>query len=256
MGALGSDLFGDSTSGYTGVTTFTATDVSVPGNNGLAVAVGRSFHVSPRAGLGCPGLFADWDLEIPHLQGIFPLKSGNGIGWQVTTYQQPDARCSVSGAGNAMPPDAIASQGGIFTADEYWHGNSLYVPGQGSQEMLVVTPENGNRPTDGTATHWLTQSQWMFPACRAQPTAYPAKRSWARAPDGTRYWFNWLAKRPATTLHKSADSAPLGIAAPDEPTSASASRVEITPPIATDAFLGREEVWILPHGSKTASATG
>lgn len=65
---LGADLFGDQVGLYAGDTTFSTTDVSVPGNNALAVAVGRRFRVESRDSyerskwLGRDGMFADWDL--------------------------------------------------------------------------------------------------------------------------------------------------------------------------------------------------
>jgi hypothetical protein len=84
IGALGPDLFGDQTNFYTGATTFVATDVSLPGNNALPVAIGRRLEVASREPNVAPGdgMFGDWDLDIPHLQGVFPESKG----WQVENY--------------------------------------------------------------------------------------------------------------------------------------------------------------------------
>jgi hypothetical protein len=41
ISAIGTDLFGDNVNLYNGSLTFTQTDVSLPGNNALAVMVGR-----------------------------------------------------------------------------------------------------------------------------------------------------------------------------------------------------------------------
>lgn len=73
VGALGSDLFGDQTNFYTGATTFTATDVSIPGNNSLPVSIGRRLVVASRDIEVDPGdgMFADWDLDIPISAGSF-----------------------------------------------------------------------------------------------------------------------------------------------------------------------------------------
>src|SRR5262245_13403472 len=42
VGALGANLLGDQVNFYNNTLSFSATDVSVPGNNGLAVAITRS----------------------------------------------------------------------------------------------------------------------------------------------------------------------------------------------------------------------
>jgi len=49
VGVLGPALFGDETNLYTGATTFTATDVSLPGNDALPVSIGRRFIVRSRS---------------------------------------------------------------------------------------------------------------------------------------------------------------------------------------------------------------
>lgn len=66
---LGADLFGDKVNLYTGSLEFIQTDVSIPGNNILPVSVGRRLVTGADAINGA--LFGRWDLEIPHLHGIF-----------------------------------------------------------------------------------------------------------------------------------------------------------------------------------------
>src|SRR4249919_1044873 len=82
---LGADLAGDQTSVYTGSTEFVATDVSVSGNDGLSVAVGRRYpvekdHMSAQdyTGYDVPLLraFGDWDMDIPYLSGVFSEQNG------------------------------------------------------------------------------------------------------------------------------------------------------------------------------------
>ena len=77
VGTLGADLFGDKINLYTGTVEFIQTDVSLPGNNALQVSVGR------RLATGGEGLsdrtdaaFGDWELEIPHLHGVFATSTG------------------------------------------------------------------------------------------------------------------------------------------------------------------------------------
>ncbi len=60
LASMGPDLFGDAVDLYTGSLSFSATDVSIPGNSGLAVAVGRSYTVTDRKGYWLRDLpFAD-----------------------------------------------------------------------------------------------------------------------------------------------------------------------------------------------------
>ncbi|MCK9386749.1 MAG: hypothetical protein M0Q15_19230, partial [Nevskia sp.] len=49
LGPLGPNLFGDTVNMSTGEVTFATTDVSLPGNNGLAVALGRRWTVTGRS---------------------------------------------------------------------------------------------------------------------------------------------------------------------------------------------------------------
>jgi hypothetical protein len=54
---LGPGLLGESIDYYTGQTDFVTKDVSLPGNNGLPVALGRRYHVANRAGGPIQGAF-------------------------------------------------------------------------------------------------------------------------------------------------------------------------------------------------------
>jgi hypothetical protein len=54
---------------YTGSLEFIQTDVSLPGNSALPVSVGRRLIVGDFP--VDKALFGRWDLEIPHLHGIF-----------------------------------------------------------------------------------------------------------------------------------------------------------------------------------------
>ncbi len=88
VGALGTDLFGDETSFYTGTTEFTATDVSLPGKGLIPVSIGRRYPVEDKVGIyGGVGtsapvyIFGDWQLDIPHLHGVFARQGSPQGGW-------------------------------------------------------------------------------------------------------------------------------------------------------------------------------
>lgn len=240
VGALGSDLFGDQTSLYTGATSFSITDVSLPGNNALPVAVGRRFEVKSRDGfersaiLNTDGMFADWDLEIPHLSGTF----ASSTGWQVDDYSAPNNRCSGQGLGE--PPIVEGTFYGLWYPSEYWSGYTFHQPGGGDQEMLVFgSLGNPNYPTDGNTYRWVTNDQWYFSCLPNTANGVPGEGFLAHAPDGTRYWFNWIVSRFGTTIvkEKGAASALRG---------ASNQLAVPMAPVGSKTSLTRAEVWILP----------
>src|SRR5688572_30760820 len=69
IATLGPDLFGDRASLYTGGLEFVQTDVSLPGNNALPVQIGRRLATGKSHFFN--GLFGEWDLDIPHVKGVF-----------------------------------------------------------------------------------------------------------------------------------------------------------------------------------------
>jgi len=206
--ALGPSLFGDNTGLSSGVTEFATTDVEVPGNTGLAVRIARRYRVdyrtAPLTGKAA-GLFNDWDLDIPHLHGTFAYTPGNATsGWQVSTPGQPNQRCSVDTNNplQAIPP-AVNGDGSLpyaFQGYQYWHDNSLYIPGQGDQTLMVISPGNTNRPSDGADYHWLTSNQWMVSCLATTANGIPGESFLVVSPDGTKYRFDWFAKVYAGSL--------------------------------------------------------
>ena len=76
---LGDALFGDATSYYDGSTSFTVTDVDLPGNNALPVNITRMHRASDPQGFPTAGMLGEWDLELPHVRGTFARTQG----WQV-----------------------------------------------------------------------------------------------------------------------------------------------------------------------------
>ncbi|GAB3101309.1 hypothetical protein GCM10027159_25770 [Lysobacter terrae] len=146
----------------------------------------------------------DWELDIPHLHGVFSTSKG----WQVST-STPDARCSVDSADPSLgqPPLVFGSDNMIgFQPYQYWYGNSLYVPGSGDQKMMVIAG-NAPRPSDGAQYRWITDGQWVM-SCLQSTANGTGEGFLATAPDGTKYTFNWFSKRPMPSLSVTAGSFP------------------------------------------------
>jgi len=212
---IGVDLFGDRVNLYNGGLEFVQNDFSIPGNSKLPVAISRRL-VTGGAGNGGMGLFAHWDLELPSISGTFSSK----FGWQTVDANgsATTARCSNFGA----PPNVYQNTSDIkYRPAEYWHGNLLYIPGGGGDEVLkrAVPTSNNNVPTDGIVTPLVTKGLWAIRCLNtlSSTTAGSLPNETgegflAISPDGTTYQFDWLVSRPAVALSK-----PVGAAAPPQP---------------------------------------
>lgn len=206
--ALDAGAFGERHNTYTGATEFVVTDVSVPGNNQLEVAVRRRL----RNELWKDNyLFADWELDFPRLEGIF-----SSAGWQVSTTGARDQRCSVNRQNfmQATPPTVTGTSIGsqpanfAFSSEEYWYGNSLHLPGEGDQRMLVLTPDNTSF-NHGTY-HWITRGNWVFSCLPNTANGKPGEAFLARSPNGQTYKFDWLVENAYKPIEKTAVPGGLG----------------------------------------------
>lgn len=188
-------LFGDKMDLYSQTLSFSASDVSIPGNNALPVAIGRklSFYDREkyRASVGAAiqnhdYAFADWDIDIPNVNGVF-----------ATTWH--DNRCS-----QATPPDVGSTS--TIDADEYWAGNHAELPGGG--EMLQADVDRAE-PTSGGPFLWVTEGDTYF-SCLSSIKNGTGEGFLAITKDGTKYWFDYLAQyfEPPykTPIASSADS--------------------------------------------------
>ncbi|MEO7326062.1 MAG: hypothetical protein ABIW82_14655, partial [Dokdonella sp.] len=219
VGALDTGLLGESVDYFTGQTDFVATDVSLPGNNALAVAVGRRYHVTNHAGGLLIGAFGDWDLDIPHVEGIV----ATSVGWTVagTTV---DARCTYFGA----PPSASTTTGTVSTsvpASEYSTGFAAVIPGSGRHELLLRAAATGAP----IGPHPVTTKELWAVSCiqrgdvAPQPGA-PDEGFVVTTPNGITYTFNQGWVRPYAPLTRPADTTTPGVV----------------------ATVAREQIWLLP----------
>lgn len=176
----GPELFGDSVNLYNGALSFSVTDIDLPGNSSLPVALIRSFSVGAYP-LGKPmdGAFGDWDIDLPRIEGIY------GSTWSSTRCSQP------------KPGTAIGGSAG-FSADEYWQGLQAQMPGGG--ELLVAdtaTPKPTNGKTYAFVTAGLTYVRCIDLPATSNATGEGFE---ALTADGTTYTFEHMAQTHETPL--------------------------------------------------------
>lgn len=196
IGALGPTLLGDQINIQNGALSFSVTDASLKGNNALPVAFGRTFKTNTvggamkgtlTSGNQMDGALGDWEIDLPHIGGVF----SQAAGWINSTNGKAAQRCSVANASEARPPNQSVGSS-YFTAEEYWHGTRISMPGRGAQALLVMNASSP-RPT-GSSAYWVTSD---FTSISCLPTILNGSGEGfiATTPDGTRYWFNWMAAR-------------------------------------------------------------
>jgi YD repeat-containing protein len=250
--SLGPDLFGDKVNLYSGGLEFAQTDISLPGNNSLRVAIGRRLVAGRYTFNKYP--FGHWQLDIPHLHGTFALGNvNNRQGW--TDPAGGVARCSNFGA----PAEAKGLQdASTWAALEFWQGNYMYVPGAGDQQLLRRVASNTAAPgamsingVNVAAYPVVTSAKWSV-GCLPSLANGSGEGFVAVSPDGTRYVFDWMVAYPAKTLSKKSP-APMALKTGILPQDLGSAKIvpdtdeqATTPRASTIPRLPLTEVWILP----------
>ncbi|UHQ22626.1 hypothetical protein LVB77_18565 [Lysobacter sp. 5GHs7-4] len=198
----GPTLFGDSVNLYTGATSFATTDVSIPGNFPIPVALGRRFAAATDA-RSRP--FGDWDWDVPYISGTFSSAEGWVLG-SFATNATANRCSSPTSVESARPPavkiqSSTPSRAPAVRPEEYWSGYSMAVPG-GDQELLLATAETRPRPTDGGVYPWVTNKHWHLSCLPSLQSGQAGEGFMAHAPDGTRYRFDWMVVRTSDDLLK------------------------------------------------------
>jgi len=194
---LKDDLFGESVNLHNGATEFTATDVSLAGNNSLPVRISRRFKVdvkvnAPLTSQGFDGTidplggFGAWDIDVPYLYGMFDVSYGWTIGPNRNT-----ARCSAGYAPGTSE---------MFGTSEIFSGYFLRIPGEGDQELTLLADEHP-RPSDGRTYRWGTRNLYRG-SCTSSVDNYPGEGFSFVDPQGLRYTFGHAITRNAGVLEK------------------------------------------------------
>jgi RHS repeat-associated protein len=181
----GNDALGDSVDLYNGSLSFSHTDVSLPGNSSLSVAITRRFRGASynAARLEPAKAFGTWELAVPR------------ITTQLSTISRWAAdRCT----GNFAPPPVKVSNltGSIVEEDYYWSGYQVELP-QGAVTMLSPAvfplPPSFTRVAAGGIGFECTTAHDVNGNAAGEGFI-------ARTPDGVSYVFDLLTAGPAPSV--------------------------------------------------------
>jgi len=189
VGALGNGLFGEQVDLYSGGTEFATTDISIPGNGSLPVRLGRRLEVAEADQYGGLQSFANWEVDVPYLTTYLASLSNTPPGWVLASGTTN--RCSVplNQPQSAGPPNYQGTDSDLSPWD-YWSGYQMYVPGAGSQEMLV----DSTASPAGSAYHWTTKDNWVI-SCVGLQSGGTGEGFVATSPQGVTYTFDRMLYR-------------------------------------------------------------
>ncbi|WP_350000102.1 RHS repeat domain-containing protein [Stenotrophomonas lacuserhaii] len=178
VGALTSDLFGDSVNVYDQSVAFQQTDIDIPGTNALPVRLTRKLAVRPLPATIAAqpyGGAGDWDIDVPYISGVFD----SAYGWNTGSGGQAQARCSETFYPRTTPPHQI---------EDIWSGYSVNLPGEGARSLIGLPPSSF-KPANGQGNVWTTSSLDAI-SCTPMLSGYPGEGFVVQTTDGITYTFN------------------------------------------------------------------
>ncbi|WP_313214908.1 RHS repeat domain-containing protein [Stenotrophomonas acidaminiphila] len=183
---LDNGVFGDQVSLYNGAADFSVTDIDVPGNNALAVQLGRrlSVELQPQNNLapydGRLLGMGNWDIDVPYVAAVYPSSSG----WSAT-------RCSVGSV-----PATVASN---FYRAEYWQGITVHVPRRGTTSVMGI---QASVPRPSSGTYRFTTAERDVFDCIPMKSGLAGEGFRMTTSSGVRYFFDVGVTRTAARLMK------------------------------------------------------
>ncbi len=175
---LGLNLLGDSIDPHTGSISFEHTDVSLPGNSSLPVALTRKLTQGHYYRSTVDAEFGDWSYDVPRLSVVTAKTSASPISeWTGT-------RCTNPSAVFGPVTTGTSSQNVTFPV-EYSNGLLLEAPGFGSQQVLAKTT-NVTTPFP-TSVNFVTAQNWKLTCGLANDGG---DGFIGHAPDGSTYRFD------------------------------------------------------------------
>jgi RHS repeat-associated protein len=179
---LDENLFGDQIDLQTGALSFEQTDVSLPGNSHLEVAVRRRRDQGDRN-----YEFKDWRLLFPVIRTNIPESQWSTSRWGAI-------RCSQS-LMNSIPLahyGAYISGAQPLSPSKYNNGVSMEIPGHGAQQLFNnANPAGSSFPT---SAQLVSRDGWYL-TCIPNIDGAGTEGFYANAPNGDRYRFDRVISR-------------------------------------------------------------
>jgi hypothetical protein len=187
---LGSDLFGESADYYRGGLSFSHTDISIPGNSSLPVALTRTYSVTDSRSKRARDLpLADWDLSLPYISGVYAKQTGWVRQTEGVNAGPGEERCAVTTSGEAIPP-VVGVHPEHFNAHDYWNGITLSLPGGGGGELLLASESDVPSPSGNW--YWVTDS-FTYLGCLDELEEGDGQGFKALTASGITYYFDRMA---------------------------------------------------------------
>jgi len=181
------ELLGDSIGLSVGSVSFSHTDISIPGNSSLEVAIRRTFKGSNFAFTSRLDM-ADWALDLPYIHTT--LLSNYNRTTKVTRYSGSWGNGQECSGG--LNPDFFLG----FEPSEFWNGDTLNIPGLINEKLL----SNNGTLASRRAYSRVTQSNYKV-ACSAREDGLGEKFI-VSAPNGKTYTFAQLRLVGTSPLSK------------------------------------------------------
>ncbi|MGB3873975.1 MAG: RHS repeat domain-containing protein, partial [Stenotrophomonas sp.] len=186
-------VFGDQVSHYDGSASFNHVDITMPGSDALPVELRRTLRVEDRLRTNGHflGGFGEWALDVPRLSS----EIATSLGWRPSSGTV-NQRCSLPGP----LPDV-----GTISAEDYWGGYSLHIPGAGGQQLLM-NPSSSIPAAGGGPYPWITKDMWRI-ACKASTkNGYAGEAFMALSPQGVKYHLDWAVSKAHAGINQKLDT--------------------------------------------------
>lgn len=226
--ALDSSVFGEQVSLRDGSVSFRIADAELAGI-GPTIRVVRSFHIktTSKTNETAGNQLGNWELEIPRLKTVTANELGtigqSPYGWQVPAVNK-NARCAEFYAPGLI---SFVDPYRHWEPQEWWSGYQLVDDGGSVHEVL----KTNSAYTAAAGSTGITAANWKITCLPTTANGQPGDAFLATAPDGTRYWFNYLVYATGDTLIKPMGAfAPPGMKDEDgESTSEKAPNLQLAP---------------------------
>ena len=144
-----------------------------------------------------------WNFEVPRMKTVVNATAGtidSPYGWQVPGADK-NARCSHFAAPGLIRFADIAR---LWDDHEWWSGYQIVDDTGNEQEVLRATsPE-----TQAAGFVAVTSGNWRLSCLASTSNGQPGEAFLAIAPDGTRYWFDYLVYTNADSMSKTYEQTP------------------------------------------------